>query len=286
MPTRSIPNSLFINTILLGGSSAQKIAAAGAAGFDAVELWSEDVEAYSDTRDELREVLRSHRVDLTDLQVLRDFDGAPDDVRDSKRDEAIRMLDRAVDIGADLVMIAASTDARSIADRIVEDLRWFCDEADARGLRVGYESLSWSTRSTTLVEAWARIREVDRQNLGVVIDAFHIFVHGRDASDLDGIPVEKIFAVQLSDLPHTVEPEVVIETARHHRLLPGEGTFDIPSLLSRLDQAGYTGPIGLEVFNDDMKASDPFVVANRAMDALQRILEPYARWSALGRSAA
>jgi 4-hydroxyphenylpyruvate dioxygenase len=35
---------------------------------------------------------------------------------------------------------------------------------------------------------------------------------------------------------------------------------------------GYTGPIGLEVFNDAMKASDPAEAANAAMAALDRVL--------------
>jgi 4-hydroxyphenylpyruvate dioxygenase len=266
-------NPLFVNTVLLGGSTVDNICAARDAGFDQVELWDADLRSFPGTAGQLRDHLGLHSMELADLQVLRDFDGAPDDVRAARRREALRLLDSAVEVGAPLVLVAASTDPRSIRGRIVEDLRWLSDEAEERGLRIGYESLSWSTRNATLVEAWASVEEADRDNLGVVVDSFHIHVLNRDASDLDGIPMERIFLVQLSDLPRTVPREVLIEVARHRRLLPGEGAFDIRSILSRLHRDGYQGPIGVEVFNDEMKGADPAHVARRAMTELQNVLD-------------
>jgi 4-hydroxyphenylpyruvate dioxygenase len=265
-------NPLFINTVLLGGSTAEKIRAAGDAGFDAVELWREDLSSFPDTPEGLRRLLAQHSVGLADFQVLRDFDGAPGDVRTSKRREALRFLDSAVEVAAPLVLVAASTDPQSDRTRIVDDLRWLSDEAASRQLRVAYEALSWSAKNSTLVDAWASVREANRDNLGVVVDSFHIHALNRDASDLDGIPVEKIFVVQLSDLPAPVPPEKLIEAARHHRLLPGRGCFDIRSILSRLHRDGYVGPIGIEVFNDALKACDPAQVARQAMSELQKVL--------------
>ena len=272
MDTPQLRHELFINTILLGGTPVEKAAAAAAAGFDRIELWTHDLDAFGGTPEDLGAEFAARSVGVLDFQVLRDFDGATDAAREGKRAEALHHLDLAVRLGAPMVLVAASTDPDSQADRIVDDLRWLAERARERGLRVAYESLAWSTRSTTLVEAWARVREADRENLGIVIDPFHVFVHGRTADDLEGIPADRVFLVQLSDLPHTVTPDVVIETARHHRLLPGEGTFDLRSVLVRLLRDGYDGPIGIEVFNDVMKASDPVLVAQRAMLALRSVL--------------
>lgn len=268
MPPSPDTHSFFINTILLGGTTTEKVEAAADAGFSGVELWTHDVDQFGDP-DALRSVLRDRRIDLIDFQVLRDFDGAPDDVREAKRAEAERYLDRASALGAPMILVAASTDPRSIADRIVDDLRWLAARAEERGIRVAYESLSWSTRNATLPDAWASVRDADRENLGIVIDPFHVFVHGRTAADLDGIPPHKVFLVQLSDLFGTVAPEHVIEIARHHRLLPGDGVFDLHGVLTRLVRAGYEGPIGLEVFSDDLRAADPHETARRAMAALR-----------------
>src|SRR5215213_8332117 len=69
-------NQLFLNTILLGGSTSEKVAAARAAGFDQIELWRQDVESVPEGSGAVRELLTGDNVGLTDYQVLLDFDGA------------------------------------------------------------------------------------------------------------------------------------------------------------------------------------------------------------------
>ncbi len=46
MNSQSQRNPLFINTILLGGTPAQKFAAARGAGFEQIEILTHDVEGY------------------------------------------------------------------------------------------------------------------------------------------------------------------------------------------------------------------------------------------------
>ncbi|MEW7848758.1 sugar phosphate isomerase/epimerase family protein [Massilia aurea] len=264
-------NPLFVNTILLGGSSRAKIAAARTAGFDQIELWRQDVEAESGGAAGIVQALDG--IGLTDFQVLMDFDGAPGARRDAKRRDALQMLDLAAQLGAGTVLTPASTDPDCDAARIVDDLVWLAQQAAVRQLRIAYEGMAWSTINHTTPSAWRSVQQAGQSNLGMVIDAFHIFAARRDASDIDGIPADRIFLVQLSDLDHAVEVGQLVETARHHRLLPGAGCFPLDSLLQRLKAIGYAGPIGLEVFNDAMKARNPMTAAHEAMIALRSICE-------------
>lgn len=277
MPSVRDTHSFFVNTILLGGSNAEKVRAARDAGFVAVEVWTHDVDAQEGGATALRGLLADNGVRALDYQVLRDFDGAPDHRRQAARDGAERHLDVARELGASTILVAASTDPDCVPERVVQDLRWLADRAAERSLTVAYESLSWSSRSPTLPQAWASVRDADHEALGIVIDPFHTFVRERTAADLDGIPVDKIFLVQLSDLVELVPEERLIETARHHRVLPGDGVFDIHSVLARLLRDGYRGPIGLEVFNDDMRADDPWLTSLRAMTSLRAAVERAAR---------
>ena len=132
--------------------------------------------------------------------------------------------------------------------------------------------MAWSTINHYTPDALQTIQNVHQDNLGMVIDAFHIFVRHRTA-DLDGIPAERAFLVQLSDLDHDLTRDTVIDTARHHRLLPGQATFPLNTILWALQAKGYTGPIGLEVFNDDLKAQDPNQAAHAAMVAFRSVME-------------
>ena len=279
MNSQSLRNSLFINTIVLGGAPEQKISAARAAGFDQVELWRQDVDAHIGSPQAFGSWIRRQSVGLTDYQIIRDFEGAPGDVRESKHAAALIELDTAVKIGATTVLTTASSDPRCIATRIDEDMRWLAREAAARQLKIAYENLAWSTVNFTLTAAWALVQRLDEPNLGIVIDDFHIFARGRDARDLEGIPVDRIYRVQLSDLnldqlcdpAHPDYLEQLRETARHRRVLPGYGQFPIETILEPLRAGNYSGPIGIEVFNDEMKAQDPQVVARKAISALKSV---------------
>jgi len=267
---RDLSNPFFINTILLGGPTTDKLAAAKAAGFAQVELWRQDVEAYDAGAQALGQHMRQIGLGLTDHQVLLDFDGAPDEIRDAKRQEAIALLDRATALGANTVLTPACTHKDCVAERVVDDLRWLAREAASRGLRVAYEGMAWSTLTYTVPAAWATIQAVGEPNMGLVVDAFHMFSRGRDVSDLQGIPVDRIFLLQLSDLMEEIDLPNIIQIARHRRLLPGQGRFPVVDLVATLLESGYKGPIGLEVFNDAMKARDPMEVAREAMSALRR----------------
>src|SRR5690349_22864179 len=60
----------------------------------------------------------------------------------------------------------------------------------------------------------------------------------------------------------------VLQWSRHHRLFPGQGTFDLTGFVQRVLAAGYTGPLSLEVFNDVFRQADPRRTAIDAMRSL------------------
>ena len=273
MNSQARRSPLFINTILLGGTPAQKIAAARGAGFEQIEILTHDVDGFDGGPENLSRCLHELGLGLTDYQVLRDFDGAPDDVRDKKRKEALTMLEVASRIGAETVLVTASSDPACVAANIDDDLRWLAGEAAKRHLRIAYEGLAWSAINFTLPEAWNCVERLNLPNLGLVVDPFHLFVRGGNAKDLDNIPMDRIFILQLCDsnLDRCDDLQLVIDTARHHRLLPGQGWFPIDSMLERFKSGGYAGPVGIEVFNDAMRDRDPKVTAQEAMSALKRV---------------
>ncbi|MTD25656.1 sugar phosphate isomerase/epimerase family protein [Erwinia sorbitola] len=265
-------NPLFINTILLGGSSEEKLHAAAAAGFNQVELWQQDVAEATGDDAALADLCQQLSLGLTDYQVLLDFDGAPADLRADKRREALQMMTTAQRLGASTLLVPASTHPQCCVNRIDEDLGWLVNEAADHGLRVAYEAMAWSTHINNTAQAWQRIQKIDAPNLGLVVDAFHIFVRQRTLADLAGIPAEKIFLVQLSDLDYQPDGRHLIDTARHHRLLPGEGKYPLKDLLQHLQQIDYRGPLGLEVFNDQRHAANPLTTAKAAMASLRGLL--------------
>ncbi|MFC0141884.1 sugar phosphate isomerase/epimerase family protein [Erwinia mallotivora] len=263
-------NPLFINTVIFGGTPEEKIEAAAQAGFSQIELWRQDVEKAGGGVPGIIELVSAKNLAFTDYQVLLDFDGTPDAVRQQKCDEALVMLDTAVALGATTLLTPASTADDCLAGREEEDIRWLVDEAGRRGLRVAFEAMAWSTHINNTAAAWQLVQRIDQPNLGLVVDAFHIFAHRRTVADLAGIPMDKIFLVQLSDLAALPAQHALVDIARHKRLLPGEGCFPLNTLLDYLAEGGYNGPLGLEVFNDQLHQRAAHDVAKEAMSALKR----------------
>jgi len=266
--------ALFINTVLLGGSTEDKIRAAAEAGFSQIEIWQQDIDAAGGNPAEIAGQLQHYNLGLTDYQVLLDFTGAPEEMQKQKRDEALAMLDTAAALGATTLLSPASTHPGCIAEREADDLYWLVCEAAKRDLRVAFEAMAWSTHINTTDAAWRCVAQINEPNLGLVVDAFHIFVRDRTVADLAGIPMDKIYLVQLSDLLALPAEGKVKETARHHRLLPGEGDFPLQTLLDYLATNHYTGPLGLEVFSDALSQKPPREVAGEAMQALLNVLMP------------
>ncbi len=73
--------------------------------------------------------------------------------------------------------------------------------------------------------------------------------------------------MQLADAPRLAMD--VLQWSRHHRVFPGQGSFDLTDFTSRVVAAGYDGPLSLEVFNDVFRQSDP---ARTAVDARRSLL--------------
>jgi 4-hydroxyphenylpyruvate dioxygenase len=247
--------------------------------FDQIEFWHEDLDGNESDPEAFGKWIRQQSLALTDYQPLRDFEGAPDGVRERKRAEALGMLEIAVKLGTTTVLTTASSDSRCLAHRIDEDMRWLAREAASRNLKIAYEAVAWSAVNYTLKATWELVQRLAEPNLGVVVDTFHIFARNCDARELAGIPVDRIFLVQLSDvnLDQLSHPESegylenVIHVARHQRLLPGQGQLPLETILHLLREANYRGPVGVEVFNDGLKALNPEAVAREAFSALQKV---------------
>lgn len=115
-------NPLFLNTVLLGGTTEEKLSSASKAGFQQVELWRQDIDMMDGDISLLNKDLQKLKLSLTDYQVLLDFDGAAAPFRQAKRNEALTMLDVAEKIGAKTLLVPANTNDSCIKDNIEQDL--------------------------------------------------------------------------------------------------------------------------------------------------------------------
>jgi sugar phosphate isomerase/epimerase len=118
--------------------------------------------------------------------------------------------------------------------RIVEQLAAIADRAAPFGIRLALEFIPVSAVKT--VGQAARIAEATgRGNVGLVIDALHLWRSGGSPEDLKSVSAERLYAVQLCDgrleAPHG---DALYAEMRGGRLMPGKGAFDLAGLLRAL----------------------------------------------------
>ena len=181
----------------------------------------------------------------------------------------------------ELFRIAEVVGARSLNAADVLGGRWsveegaaafagLCDRAAEHGLLVHLEWLAWS-RIPDLAVAWDIVRLADRPNGGLNVDMWHCARTGTTPEQLLALPGERVFAIQVDDGP-TQPEEDLLDATLHHRMVPGEGSFDVVGYLQALRTIGAVAPIGVEVFSDDLHALGSMEAAQRAADATRLVL--------------
>ncbi|MDE3819670.1 sugar phosphate isomerase/epimerase family protein [Sinorhizobium meliloti] len=82
----------------------------------------------------------------------------------------------------------------------------------------------------TLGQALRIVEATGRDNVGIVVDALHLWRSGGSPQEVANAPANRMFALQLCDGPLT-SPDDLYAEMRSARLMPGEGEFDLAGLM-------------------------------------------------------
>jgi 4-hydroxyphenylpyruvate dioxygenase len=258
-----------IASVCMGGALEGKFAAASKAGFRAVELFENDLTFFSGKPRDARQLAANLGLEIVALQPLRDFEAMPDPMRRRNFERAARKLDLMHELGARLLCLCSnvSPDAIDDAERAACDLAELADLARQHGMRIGYEALAWGRHVKDWTAAWDIVRAADRDNLGVVLDSFHICARGNPIEPIAGLPAERIALVQVADAPALTMD--LLSLSRHYRCYPGQGDYPIVDYLDAVTRSGYRGPLSLEIFNDQFRGAAAAAIAVDGMRSLR-----------------
>ena len=262
---------LSFNTGNMTGSIADKLAAIEKAGFGGTTMWPADFFAHFEDLDANLEFARSSPLECTCYMMVRDLEGSPPAVKARKLELARQMMDQMALIGATTLVQCSNigTEVNRDWKLAVADLRQLGDVARAKGMRIAFEPMSQGQWINTWQLGWQMVRDVDHPHVGLVLDASHIFLAGTSLEGIEKIPGDRIFLCEVSDFPNAnLERR---EMLRNYRLFPGEGSYPVRNLVERVMATGYQGPYSAEVFNSRYRAASPSFVAERGMEALNKL---------------
>lgn len=257
-----------IATVALSGTLGDKLDAAAKIGFDGVEVMEGDLLAFDGSPAEVRQIARDLGIAIELYQPFRDFEAMPEPQRTRNLDRAERKFDIMQELGAELLLVCSNTQPAALDDdaRAAADLHVMAERAAKRGLRVGFEALSWGRHIRRWGHAWKLIQAADHPALGLILDSFHTLALRDDPAGLAHMPPDRIFFVQLADAP--MRDMDVVSWSRHFRNFPGQGELPVTGFLRAVLASGYAGPLSLEVFNDHFRAAPSRMIARDALRSL------------------
>jgi 4-hydroxyphenylpyruvate dioxygenase len=276
-----------IATVSISGRLDTKLRAIAEAGFDGVEVFENDLLTHDGgTARDVGRLMRELDLTCTAFQPFRDFEGMPEPMRARVFDRVERKFDVMEELGAKLLLVCSNVSPAALNDRarIVADFCELGERAQARGLRIGFEALSWGRWIYDHRDAWAVVRDVNHPAVGLILDSFHSLARKIPIESLPDIDPAKIFLVQLADAP-MIEMDL-LSWSRHFRNLPGQGDLAVAAYVALLRARGYDGPWSLEIFNDRFRASPAATTAVDGMRSLRYLEDQVTRRGGAGRGAA
>ena len=257
-----------VATLSLSGRLGDKLDAIAAAGFDGVEIFDNDLVGSPLTPREVAARCADLGLSVDLFQPVRDAAGVVPETFSATHRRVEGKLDVASELGAGVLLVCSHVgpDAVDDLDLVAEQLRRLGEAAAARGVVLAFEALAWGRHVSRVADAWEAVRRADHPAVTLAVDTFHMLSRGDDGSALAGIPGERIGFLQVADAP-AMEMNV-LEWSRHFRCFPGQGSLDVAGVVAATLEAGYRGPVSLEVFSDVVREADQSVTARDAFRSL------------------
>ena len=264
----------FNTSTIRPASIIEKIRAAGEAGYDSVELWNEDLTAWErggGRLSELRRVLDDYNLAVPDVVHLSGWMDAPDSAFESELlGEARRLMEQGVAVGAPRI-IAGPAPGQVDLDRAAER---FCRLMEL-GLEVAcvpaLEFLGFVAHVNNVDTLMEIVALADHPRTTVVMDAFHIYRGGGQEEDILKVPGAQVAIFHIDDAPRTDRERETLTDG--DRVYPGDGILNLENMLRMLASQGFSGPVSLELFNEDLWREDPCEVARVGAEKVKRLIE-------------
>jgi len=217
------------------------------------------------------------------LGALADVERWREPERAAMLREAAALTELALDIGASYVQLLTGPVAPGgayvgPADLSTAELRRVtasaiqsvADLGASSGLRYYLEPVAWTPLSS-LGQAVDVIDAAERENVGLVLDFWHLWQRGATPEDIAGLDARVIFGVDFADAlgpPGTGTPD-----QRSRCVWPGDGDIPLREWVDAVRSTGFDGWWDNELYSPPhWELADPFAVGAGLHDVLEKLL--------------
>ncbi|WP_141314895.1 sugar phosphate isomerase/epimerase family protein [Streptomyces spinoverrucosus] len=226
-----------------------------------VGLWREPVQSYG--VEATAKLVRDAGLTVTTLCRGGFFTAIDPEERARALADNRRAVDEAATLGTDTLVLVSgglppgSKDLHGARERIADALAELGPYAERHGVRLAIEPLHPMYASdrcvvSTLTQALDLAERFPAHQVGVTVDTYHIWWDDTAPEQIARAGAGgRIHTFQLADWT-TPLPEGVL----NGRGQIGDGSIDMREWKGYVEAAGYTGPIEVELFNEELWARD------------------------------
>lgn len=221
------------------------------AGIPGIAIWRHKLAGLGGGVQEAARIVRDAGLSVSSLCRGGMFPAATAAERQARIDDNKRAIEEAAALGTDvLVLVCGPAPDKDIAAAraMVEDgIASVVPFAQEHGVKLGIEPLHpmyAAERSVinTLAQANAIAEQYSPEQVGVVVDVFHVW-WDPDLTAQIALASDRVLGFHVSDwiVP---TPDLLMG-----RGMMGDGVIDLRGIRGKVEAAGYTGPIEVEIFN-------------------------------------
>jgi sugar phosphate isomerase/epimerase len=275
--TAAEPFGYCLNTSTVRGNQldiVKVVAAAGRAGFDAIEPWITELDAYAKAGGSLKDLGgRIADAGLTVENAIAFNSVLVDDAaqRAAALDKLKVDMDKVAQIGG--TRIATVPGGRGAPPISLDNAAAYYREALELGEKTGVQPLFelWGThpqfgplRNGIYVTVAA-----GRPDASLLLDVFHIYKSGTPFTALKQINGGALHVMHINDYPQAADPATLNDG---NRIYPGDGVAPFRQILRDMRDNGFRGCFSLELFNKDYWAKSADENLKTGLDKIRAVV--------------
>lgn len=249
-----------------------KIRIAGAAGYEAIEPWNDEIATYlqgGGTLADLRTALSDAGLKVVSMIALHGWVTAEGDDLRKVLDDCRRRMDQAAYLGSPSIVASPPMEVVDLG-LAAERFGGLVRMGKQAGVAPSMEFLGFVDGINDVGSAWSIAENCGEPGATVVADVFHMIRGGGSVDDLRKLPGDRLSCFHVNDVPASPDPLTQTDA---DRVMVGDGVADLPRVIANLRAIGYRGPLSLELFNPALWAEDPAEVVRVGLERVKALAE-------------
>ncbi len=230
-----------------------RVAAAARAGFTGMGIWHADLEHTLQKRSlkEMKQILDDHGIKHIELEFLGDF--FLDGEKKFQSDITKKMLLEAAEaFSAHHVKVGSFEHTDAPMSKTIDAFAGLCREGAEHGTLIGWELMPFCDIDS-VEKAVELVKGAGESNGGICLDLWHIAKLKIPYEKVARMPMKYITSIEINDGTRECSWPLHEDTI-NHRLFCGAGEFEPKRFVNLMLKAGYDGPWGIEVLNQEARS--------------------------------